>query len=300
MPKRVATIQVDLDGLWTNLEYYGYNHPIENDEIYATALPRFQQLFAKYNIKATFFTIGKDVEVPWKAKLLRELVQAGHELANHTYSHPFGLRMLSRDQKEQEIIKGAEAIAKITGSKPTGFKAPGYDIDGETLNLLASHNYLYDSSVIPTFAYPLLMQVNRLLSGGKKRTHGPKWSWGRAPHNLYHPSEKSERIPGNLNITELPCTVMPFLRLPYHTTFALRFGTSYFKLGYHLTRLHNLSFNYEFHAADLADDITDQRLAHLTKVPFAKRLKICEMILAKIKKDYDVVTSTNFIHEYHH
>jgi peptidoglycan-N-acetylglucosamine deacetylase len=290
-----ATIQVDLDGLWTNLQYYGYNHPIENDDIFMSSIPRYLELFDKYNIKATFFLIGKDGEISEKASLVKELHKAGHEIANHTYSHSFGFRKLSYEKKVEEILKGEKVISNLIGNKPVGFKVPGYDMDVETLKILQDNNYVYDSSMIPTFVYPLLMKVNRLMSGGKKRTHGPKWNWMFAPHKLYHPSSKSEIKKGNLSITEFPCSVMPFLRLPYHATFALRFGIPYFKLGYYLTNSMKLPMNYEFHAADLTNDVKDKRLAHLNAVSFDKRIKRTKEVLKTLSSKYDIITSKNFV-----
>ncbi|MBI2151820.1 polysaccharide deacetylase family protein [Candidatus Woesearchaeota archaeon] len=293
--RRVATIQVDLDGLWTNLEYYGYKSEVSPDVVFQSSIPRFLELFEKYNVKATFFLIGKDGEVKKKADLVKQIVKAGHEIANHTYSHTFGFRKLSPAEKIKEIEKGEEVIQRIIGKKPVGFKVPGYDIDVETLKILEQKEYIYDSSVIPTGVYPLIMKINQLISGGVKRTHGPKWNWFLAPNRIYRPSLENEWKNGDTNIVELPPTVIPIIRVPFHATFATKFGLNFFKFGHYLTEKFNLHLNYEFHAADLADDIEDERLAHLKAISFEKRFLICESIIKKISQKYEVVTSEELI-----
>ena len=159
-----GTIQVDLDGLWTILGYYGMKHPVENDPIYETAIPRFIELFRKYDLKATFFVIGRDLEVPKKRKLIQQLAKEGHEIANHTYNHHFGFRKLPREKKEAEISKTELLIQKATGTKPAGFKAPGYDLDEQGLQILQQRGYAYDSSVLPSFYYQPLQIANSILT----------------------------------------------------------------------------------------------------------------------------------------
>ncbi len=293
--KHTATIQVDLDGLWTNLQYYGHNVDVNPDTVFETSIPRYLDLFKKYNVKATFFLIGKDAEVPAKANLIKKIIEEGHEIANHTYSHVFGLRNLSTEEKMAELKKGEKNIIAVTGKKPVGFKSPGYDLDEGMLNILEREGYLYDSSVIPTPFYPLIMAINRLLSGGVKRTHGPRMSWIFAPNTIYHPSSIREWRRGNLNMKELPCTVVPFLRLPYHATFATKFGYHYFRIAQFLTEMTSNSLNYEFHAADLCDDIKDERMPHLNAVPFEKRYSVCEAIIKYLSEHYQIVTSEELV-----
>ncbi len=322
-PKKIGTIQVDLDALWTNLEYYGHQSEISPDALFASSIPRFLDLFAKYNIKATFFLVGKDGESKEKMELIRRISKAGHEIANHTYSHVFGFRKLSNEEKIKEISKSEEIIYNIIGKKPCGFKTPGFDFDLETLNILRQRGYLYDSSIIPTPVYPLILRMNRLLFGGEKRTHGPKLSWVFAPHKLYYPSLGSiikkateadgEKTKGStkeaksstekegsneqrkIQLKEVPCSVMPLLRLPFHPTFAAKFGLPYFNLAFKLNNYFSSYLNYAFHAADLADDLTDPRLGHLSKVSFQKRFYLCEEIIKKISQKYEIVTTKELV-----
>ena len=307
----LATIQVDIDGLWTTLEYYGHQEKCWPDPFFEKAIPRYLDLFQKYNIKATFFLIGKDCDVPEKAAIIKRIQDEGHEIANHTYSHPFGFRSLSAEQQLQEIVKGEEAIQRITGKSPRGFKAPGYDIDHHIIATLNERGYCYDSSMMPTFVYPFIMRMNNLFSGGIRRTHGPKWYWAFAPNKPYVPSttqewkngkgwkngKSSEKNFSRQNLLEVPSSVIPFFRLPFHATFALRLGSHYFKAAYALAQKRNAPLVYEFHAADLADTVTDDRLSHLKNYPLEKRLRLVEEIIHRISRDYSTLTTQDLVKE---
>lgn len=72
-------------------------------------------------IKATFFVIGAlAARAP---ALLREVVSRGHEVGNHSYSHPHP-RFLGAARARREVAEGAAAIADILGHKPRLFRAP--------------------------------------------------------------------------------------------------------------------------------------------------------------------------------
>ena len=297
---QVATIQVDLDGLWTNLHYYGYESPLSPDTLFTSGLRRYLDLFEELGIKATFFVIGKDIEVPEKRALLLEAHQKRHELANHTFTHPFGFRKLSLKEKITEIKLGERAIISVAGKKPLGFKAPGYDTDAEVMSILAEQGYLYDSSIIPTSAYPLLMRINSVLTRSLHRTHGPRWSWGMAPNAPYHPSLKKIWGKGTSPLLEVPCTTLPGLRIPIHATFAVKLGYPFFRSALEIVKRRGIPLNYEFHAADLSDTITDARLGHLNGLSLEKRYLLVRKMLQSISKHYRIVTSTELAGEVLH
>jgi len=76
----------------------------------------------KYNITSTFFLTGKMIEDNPEA--VKKIVAGGHEIFNHTYSHPH-LPQLSDAGIVQELSRTDELLTRITGvsSKPY-FRAP--------------------------------------------------------------------------------------------------------------------------------------------------------------------------------
>ena len=75
----------------------------------------------KRKLRATFFMIGKKAEA-YKS-LAKEVADAGHEISNHTYTHP-QLNRLSAKRVEYEIKKAQEVISIATEKEPTWFRPP--------------------------------------------------------------------------------------------------------------------------------------------------------------------------------
>jgi peptidoglycan/xylan/chitin deacetylase (PgdA/CDA1 family) len=70
----------------------------------------------------TPFLIGKRVEQ--FPEIARRIVAEGHEVGNHTYSHPANLPKENWEQVRQEIEKCSEAIERVTGVRPKLFRPP--------------------------------------------------------------------------------------------------------------------------------------------------------------------------------
>ncbi len=84
-------------------------------------IPDMLETLKKHNVKATFFLEGRWVkENPDLAKMI---VDAGHEVGNHSYTHP-KMETLSSDLVKEELIKTNQVIEAATGKKPTLFAPP--------------------------------------------------------------------------------------------------------------------------------------------------------------------------------
>ncbi len=78
-------------------------------------------LLKQYNVKATFFVIGKHAEL-YPEVLIRE-VKEGHEIGNHTFSH-IDIRKISKEKIQEEFDKTQNIILSIIGNKPKLFRPP--------------------------------------------------------------------------------------------------------------------------------------------------------------------------------
>ena len=87
--------------------------------------PKILDILKEYNIKATFFLIGKNVEA--FPEIAKRIAQENHSIGNHTYSHP-ELLLKKKEQIRYQIKKAEEAIIKATGIKPHLFRPP-YGLD---------------------------------------------------------------------------------------------------------------------------------------------------------------------------
>lgn len=83
--------------------------------------PRILDILAQFDARATFFVIGKQAER--HPAVVRAIVDAGHEVGNHTYRHrPFWL--LPPYQTRAEIDRGAHVLTAILGKPPRYFRPP--------------------------------------------------------------------------------------------------------------------------------------------------------------------------------
>ena len=298
---RNCTISVDLDSFWTLKHFYGVNED-ENaiDNFYEIVIPRFINIFRKYNIKASFFVIGKDLENEKNVELIELLLKEGHEIANHTYSHPFGMKGMKRQEKEFEIIKCEELIKQYTGSKPAGFRAPGYDVDTEILQILEERDYLYDSSVFPTYFLPLYNFFHNLIY--KKNIVNANGVSNLliafSPNKPYFPNDNIIWKNGkSRKLVELPLSMVPFIRLPFYANFHLSSGSKIFDLSLKLMR--GMNINYLLHGIELIDAKTDQISPHLLKHPnvstsFKKKIEFYEHALDILSKNYRISSLQHF------
>ena len=93
-------------------------------------------LLDRYGARATFFCVGHHVAA--LPEEVRRIAGAGHEVGNHSWSHPF-LPDLTPAQLREQIDRTAEAVERVTGQAPTRFRPPYGSQTPEVLAVLSSH-----------------------------------------------------------------------------------------------------------------------------------------------------------------
>ena len=78
-------------------------------------------ILKEYNVKATFFIIGSNAQR--YPELLRRTVAEGHEIGNHTYSHPH-LKTIDETTLTEEVAHTAKLLYEIAGVRTTLFRPP--------------------------------------------------------------------------------------------------------------------------------------------------------------------------------
>lgn len=92
-------------------------------------------ILAKYNVKATFFVVGDWVrKYPESVNALHE---AGHEVMNHSNTHP-DLTKLSAEGIKSEVAACNEALSAVTGVTPTLIRVPYGAYNDEVVNTIRS------------------------------------------------------------------------------------------------------------------------------------------------------------------
>src|SRR3977135_1554635 len=87
----------------------------------ATLTPKLLDLLAARHLKATFFVVVQNAAD--HPEILKRAVREGHEIANHSWSHP-NLGKMSDDAVRRELQKTDDAIAAAIGKRPTLMRPP--------------------------------------------------------------------------------------------------------------------------------------------------------------------------------
>jgi peptidoglycan/xylan/chitin deacetylase (PgdA/CDA1 family) len=99
-------------------------------------------VLAEHNVKGTFFILGTVADQGTNV-LLPRITASGHDIANHSYSHP-NFPKLSKEQMREEIINGQMAIQRAVNRAPSLFFRPPYgEYDNHTLEALKDLGYTY-------------------------------------------------------------------------------------------------------------------------------------------------------------
>jgi polysaccharide deacetylase family protein (PEP-CTERM system associated) len=110
---------------------------------------RILDLLDACNVQATFFILG------WVAerypRLVRDIVQRGHEPACHSYWHRL-IYTFTPDEFRSDTRQAKEAIEQAAGEPVSGYRAPSFSIVSRSAwayDVLAELGFTYDSSVFP-------------------------------------------------------------------------------------------------------------------------------------------------------
>ena len=106
------------------------NNPLEKEKKIALTFddgphpitPQIVELLKKYNAKATFFCIGKNIEE--YPEILKQTFNEGHTIGNHSYSHSHFFDFYRKDRIVKELEDTNQLIEKIIGKKTTLFRPP--------------------------------------------------------------------------------------------------------------------------------------------------------------------------------
>ncbi|MFH1131613.1 MAG: polysaccharide deacetylase family protein [Pseudomonadota bacterium] len=301
MPMKLCAVNIDLDPLTSYYQIHGLGHTPRQlrATIIRKVLPRFEELFTEAGIKATFFVVGKELEREKEAQeTIRRLVEAGHELANHTYSHPYDLCRLPAQVLEEEIRRAHDVILDTVGKSPVGFRAPGYFVNGEVFRVLAGCGYSYDASMFPSPPYYAAKAA--VIGGMALRGRNSASVLGDprcflSPPEPYRPDIKKPWKRGHSPLVELPVAVVPYFRVPAIGTM-LAVSPPWMRRWVLRGMTQRSFFNFELHGIDLADAIADRIPTELAgrqpdlRVPFSVKRGIFLETLQELTREYRFVT----------
>jgi peptidoglycan/xylan/chitin deacetylase (PgdA/CDA1 family) len=108
------------------------------------AAPRLVRIWEHFGIKQTVYVPGWCVETYPDA--VRMLSDAGHEIGHHGWLHE-RVNQLTPQDEAKVLRAGIEAIERVTGKRPTGYRCPSGAFSAATLDLLLKEGFTYDASL---------------------------------------------------------------------------------------------------------------------------------------------------------
>ena len=227
MSLRVCAVSVDLDEIPKYASIHGLPAPggPAATAVYDVAVERLCGLARAHGLPVTWFVVGADVDRAHNAERLRSLAEGGDEIANHTLDHRYDLTRLGRREMERQVRLAMSLLEDATGERPRGFRAPGYVMSDELVEVLRDSGVEYDSSVFPCPAYyaaKAVAVVGHRVRGRRSGALLGDPAVLRAPTQPYRTGVRYWRR--GKGMLELPVQVTPHARLPY-------IGTSLTLLG---------------------------------------------------------------------
>lgn len=140
---------------------------------------------AAHDVQATFFVLGWVAER--EPSLVREIADAGHEVACHGYGHVLPAD-LTDDEFRADLLRARRVLEDLSGQPVVGYRAPSFNINRDQLRVLAASGFRYDTSIHPFTLHDRYAQVDDLgdrlqpgvyeLTGGLVELTLPVERWG--------------------------------------------------------------------------------------------------------------------------
>ncbi len=156
------------------------------------AVPAILELLDRHGVRATFFVPGRVAER--HPERVQQIVDAGHELAHHGYTHT-AVTSFVGDQEEEELVKGLTALRKFS-STVCGYRSPSWELTDRTLDLVVKHGFTYSSN--------LMDDVRPYRHGGDGLVELPvHWMLDDAAHFWFDAAGWTNKIATNSEVREI-------------------------------------------------------------------------------------------------
>ncbi len=188
------TFDIDAETMWTARDPAYAERPVlmsQGAYGWKTGVWRIMDLLRRYDIRTTFFIPGLVVEQ--RPHVVEALLKDGHEIAHHSYTHAW-VTKLTPAQEREEMERGFQAIKRIAGYAPRGYRSPVGELTPTTLKLIKEYGFSYTSNFADSDS-PYLLTID----GKETDVVELCWRWvmDDAAYYLYHPGVLGGRSLGD-------------------------------------------------------------------------------------------------------
>ncbi len=287
-----ATLSIDLDDVWTYLKVRGDTAWQERPSHFEVVVPALLDALREAKATATVFVVGADVTLPGRAVWLQQIARAGHEIGNHSLEHVSWQRALPAVDLIADIDASHEALTRLTGCAPIGYRAPGFSWNRTILEALARRGYQYDASVFPTWLGPLARRTYRARTAPNpehlRQLDGlfGDAADGRLPLRPFYWG-----LERDLRLLEVPVTTVPIVRTPLHHTyiaylanFSESLAMTYVNAAVRLCRATGTPISYLLHPTDFvgADAVPALSFFPAMSMPTTRKLRLLHRVLRRL------------------
>ena len=103
-----------------------------------TQTPALLDILDEFGVKTTFFLVG--IWVERFPELVQEMVSRGHEIGNHSTTHPQMSRLMD-DKIREELRVTSDRVEQLTGRRPTLFRPPYGDYNDRVVTVSRAEGY---------------------------------------------------------------------------------------------------------------------------------------------------------------
>ena len=145
LPRLTVALTFDHDSLSDGIRRGDSPVKLSHAEFgHRVGVPRILELLAREAIPATWFVPGATMDLyPGDTEAI---LARGHELATHGWFHE-DFSELPRDEQRRILDRSIDAVRRVTGEAPKGFRAPYWALGSETLEEVEDAGFVYDSSL---------------------------------------------------------------------------------------------------------------------------------------------------------
>jgi peptidoglycan/xylan/chitin deacetylase (PgdA/CDA1 family) len=265
-------------------------------------VPRVLRILDESDLKITFFIVGQDAALEKNQDAIQSIVNAGHEIGNHSYNHEPWMHLYPPEQIDDEIQRAEEVIERVTNLRPIGYRGPGYSLSQSTIEVLERRNYLYDASLHSTFLGPIARMYyffTARLSTEEQRQRSllfGKFSDGFRPNYAYR--WKNEIDNEQQDLIEIPVTTIPILKIPFHVSYLLFISNVspvmarlYFRFALTMCKFTSINPSLLLHPLDFLgyDEIKSLSFFPAMNIPTEIKIDTVRQVLRLYSEHFEIV-----------
>jgi peptidoglycan/xylan/chitin deacetylase (PgdA/CDA1 family) len=205
MPRHIACLSFDFD-TWSGFAARGMTTPtpVSRGEFGVIGAARVLDLLKSRGIRSSWYVPG--IVIKTYPEAAERVVREGHEIGHHGWSH-VPPAWLEAAKEAEEFERAVETIKELTGTGPSGYRSPSWDISDRTIDLCLKFGCRYDSSMMGHDCSPYFARRGDVVVADQPMQFGEttdlvelpiSWSLDDHPHFEFIRS-KNEVLPGLSN-----------------------------------------------------------------------------------------------------